>query len=246
MELERAVELKADGSVRLAERSAAIGSILLKLAAMGVRIPENTGDDELLHLAGDLCALREQTRLLSQHLCPADARIQRYVDKLLTDVAAATPVRLPAETFILDQYGLAREMSLPVDADAWHNELVSSYRLDNGVLHNPVNDRRTTQGCFTWPRAGFQFRRIKPACRSSLMSACSRRRSGRRPNSCACRSPRESGPEPVETMVSLLLRPLIYRGAGDLARKTHGDPVLRPRRAGFEISTLWRASSATP
>ena len=32
--------------------------------------------------------------------------------------------------------------------DAWHNELVSSYRLDNGVLHNPVNDRRTTQGVF--------------------------------------------------------------------------------------------------
>ena len=88
MELERAVGLKADGSVLPPQRSAAIRSILLKLAAMGVRIPEDNGDQELLHMAGDLFArYREQTRLLSQHLCPADARIQRYIDKLLADVA---------------------------------------------------------------------------------------------------------------------------------------------------------------
>ena len=149
MELERTVGLKADGSVRLPERPAAVSSILLKLAAMGVRIPADNGDEEVLHLAGDLFArYREQTRLLSDHLCPADGRIQHYIDGLLADAGATEPVRLPAETFILDRYGLARELSLPIDADTWHNELVSSYRLDNGVLHNPVNDRRTTQGVF--------------------------------------------------------------------------------------------------
>jgi len=96
MELERAVGLKADGSVWLPERPAAVSSILLKLAAMGVRIPADNGDEEVLHLAGDLFArYREQTRLLSHHLCPADGRIQHYIDRLLTDAAAAEPVRLP-------------------------------------------------------------------------------------------------------------------------------------------------------
>ena len=51
---------------------------------MGVRIPAGAGDEDVLHLAGDLFArYREQTRLLSEHLCPADQRIQRYIDGLL-------------------------------------------------------------------------------------------------------------------------------------------------------------------
>lgn len=149
MELERTVGLRPDGAVWLPERRAAINSILLKLAAMGVPIPPGAGDQDVLHLAGDLFArYREQTRLLSEHLCPVDQRIQRYIDGLLAAANVARPVRLPGETLILDRYGLARELSLPIDAAAWRNELVSSYRLDNGVLHNPVNDRRTTQGVF--------------------------------------------------------------------------------------------------
>lgn len=209
MELERTVGLRADGSVYLPERSAAIGSILLKLAAMGVRIPEDRGDGELLHLAGDLFArYREQTRLLSHHLCAVDSRIQRYIDKLLTDVGATTPVRLPAETFILDQYGLARELSLPVDADAWQNELVSSYRLDNGVLHNPVSDRRTTQGVFHVAEGGLPI----PADKTRVPLATYVRllEEALRPPAELLRLPFTANwSEPVETMVSLLLRPLV-------------------------------------
>ncbi|WP_297299855.1 hypothetical protein [uncultured Methylovirgula sp.] len=217
MELERTVGLRADGSVYLPERSAAIGSILLKLAAMGIRIPDDNGDGELLHLASDLFArYREQTRLLSHHLCPADARIQRYIDKLLAEVAATAPVRLPAETFILDQYGLARELSLPVDADAWHNELVSSYRLDNGVLHNPVSDRRTTQGVFHVAEGGLPI----PADKTRVPLATYVRLLEE-----ALRPPREllrlpftaNWPEPVETMVSLLLRPLVCPAVPEIA-----------------------------
>src|SRR6476646_5015591 len=150
MELERTVGLRPDGAVWLPERRSAIRSILLKLAAMGVQVSADTGEEDVLHLAGDLFArYREQTRLLSEHLCPADRRVQNYIDDLLATAGLSeTAARLPGETLILDHYGLARELSLPIDADAWHNELVSSYRLDNGVLHNPVNDRRTTQGVF--------------------------------------------------------------------------------------------------
>lgn len=209
MELERAAGLKADGSVWLPERSAAIRSILLKLAAMGVRVPADKGDEEVLQLAADLFArYREQTRLLSHHLCPADARIQHYIDKLLAEVAATEPVRLPAETFILNQYGLARELSLPVDADSWHNELVSSYRLDNGVLHNPVNDRRTTQGVFHVAEGGLPI----PADKTRVPLATYVRllQEALRPPAELLRLPFTANwPEPVETMVSLLLRPLV-------------------------------------
>src|SRR6478672_892948 len=125
MELERSVGLRPDGAVWLPERRAAVGSILLKLAAMGVRIPADTGDQEVLHLTGDLFArYREQTRLLSEHLCPADQRIQHYIDGLLRAVGMPAAVTLPAETLILDRYGLARELSLPIHRNAWENELV--------------------------------------------------------------------------------------------------------------------------
>jgi hypothetical protein len=115
MDLERTVGLRPDGSVWLPDRRAAVGSILLKLAAMGVEIPAETGDEDVLHLAGNLFArYREQARLLSDHLCPADRRIQHYLDDLLAAAGFHDPIRLPGETLILDQYGLARELSLPL------------------------------------------------------------------------------------------------------------------------------------
>ena len=70
---------------------------------MGVQVPADTGDEDVLHLAGDLFArYREQTRLLSEHLCPTDRRIQNYIDSLLAGADVSEPVRLPGETLILD------------------------------------------------------------------------------------------------------------------------------------------------
>ena len=182
MELERTVGLKPDGTVWLPDRRTAIQSILLKLAAMGVQIPPGTGDQDVLHLTGDLFArYREQARLLSEHLCPADRRVQNYIDRLLLAAGLPEPVRLPGETLILDRYGLARELSLPMDADSWKNELVSSYRLDNGVLHNPVNDRRTTQGVFHVAEGGLPIPADKFACHSQHISGCSRGAAPSRP-----------------------------------------------------------------
>jgi phosphoenolpyruvate carboxykinase (diphosphate) len=209
MELERAVGLRADGATWLPERRSAIRSILLKLAAMGVQVPSNTGDEDVLQLAGDLFArYREQTRLLSEHLCPADRRIQLYIDRLLTAAGLPERVRLPGETLIVDHYGLARELSLPIDADDWHNELVSSYRLDNGVLHNPVKDRRTTQGVFHVAEGGLPIPADK--LRVPLVAYLRLLQEALRPPPELMRLPFTAHwPEPVETMVSLLLRPLV-------------------------------------
>src|SRR5207302_1011809 len=43
---------------------------------------------------------------------------------------------------------LAKELSLPEDGDEFKSELLASYRVRNGVLHNPKSDRRTTKGTF--------------------------------------------------------------------------------------------------
>ena len=192
MDLERAVGLRPDGAVWLPERRAAISSILLKLAAMGVRIPAGR------RRPGRAPPGRRSLRALSRAdpaplrapvpRRPADPALHRRPARLGRGFPG--PVRLPGETLILDRYGLARELSLPIDAEAWHNELVSSYRLDNGVLHNPVNDRRTTQGVFHVAEGGLPIPadKLRVPLRG-LPAAARRRRCARRPSSCACRSP---------------------------------------------------------
>jgi hypothetical protein len=209
MDLERTVGLKRDGTTAPIDRRAAARSILLKLAVMGAQIPPGSGDEDVLHLASDLFArYREQSRLLSEHLCPADRRLQHYIDGLLLTATFPEPVRLPGETFILDRYGLARELSLPVDGDAWTNELVSSYRLDNGVLHNPVNDRRTTQGVFHVAQGGLPIPADKlPVPLHTYLRLL---QEALRPPAELLRLPfTATWADPVETMVSLLLRPLV-------------------------------------
>ena len=78
--------------------------------------------------------------------CAADARIQAYLDRTLAGTGQVP--RLPLNTFALDQAGLARELSLPLNKDSYTSPLLKSYRLRNGVLHNPASDRRTTKGVF--------------------------------------------------------------------------------------------------
>jgi len=182
---------------------------MLKIAAMGFSIPDSNGDQELLLLARDLFArYREQSRLLSTHLNPADQRIQSFLDSQLGSLGQKEPVRLPTETLILDRYGLARELSLPMDADEWHNEVISSYRIDNGVLHNPMSDRRTTQGVFHVAEGGLPIPSDKLAV--PLIAYANMLRAALKPPVALSRLPfTASWAEPVSAMVSLLLRPLV-------------------------------------
>ncbi|HEY6080555.1 MAG TPA: hypothetical protein VIW29_17195 [Polyangiaceae bacterium] len=209
MELERSVGLSADGKVKMLDRRTAIRAIALKLAALGHPVPDSVGDQEVLDLARDLFArYREQTRLLSDHLCPADQRIQAFLDQQLAGLPLSKPVRLPNVTFILDRYGLARELSLPIDESVWHSDLVSSYRLDNGVLHNPINDRRTTQGVFHVADIGLPV----PADKLAVppIAYANMLREALNPPASMKRLPFTANwDEPVETMVSVLLRPVV-------------------------------------
>lgn len=209
MELERKVGLTAQGKPIQLDDKNTRRSVLLKLAALGFSVPEHSGDEDLLVLARDLFArYREQTRLLSEHLCPADRRIQNFLDHELSRLDPSESVRLPAETLILDRYGLARQLSLPDSADEWHNKVVSSYRLANGVMHNPSNDRRTTAGVFHVAEAGLPVPGDKLSV--PLIAYARLLREAFNPPAELNRLPFTANwEEPVHSMASLMLRPLV-------------------------------------
>ncbi|MFA5057502.1 MAG: hypothetical protein WC485_05270, partial [Opitutaceae bacterium] len=119
----------------------------LKLRDLGCPTFPLQADADLAELMGGMLALsHEKDRLLSNHLCPVDQRIQNFLYDYLQD-AVEVP-RLPVRTFVLDRYGLARALSLPPDRDVFATDIVTSYRVKQGVLHNPKSDRRTTKGIF--------------------------------------------------------------------------------------------------
>jgi hypothetical protein len=124
-----------------------VSYIDIKLATLGLPLYVKEGTS-LVELASDtLENLREKNRLLGDRLPPSDARIQAFLDDYLADSGAPVP-RLPANTFVLDRYGMGRELSLPPDAHEHQSPTLSSWRVRNGILHNPSNDRRTTEGVF--------------------------------------------------------------------------------------------------
>ncbi len=168
---------------------------------------------------------REKERLLSQHLCPADQRIQTFLYDYLQDVPVP---KLPVRTLTLDQPGLARMLSLPVDRDEFVSDLVSSYRVRQGVLHNPRSDRRTTAGIFHIAEGGFPVPEDKTAVPKATFA---------RMLTLALAPPRPlmrlpftaTQPAPAECFVSLLLRPLVCPGVpGFMAEKSMEIRFLAP------------------
>jgi phosphoenolpyruvate carboxykinase (diphosphate) len=110
----------------------------LKLAALG----QASGQSEI---AGPLLRnYYQKSQLLGDRLCPVDSRIQAFLDSYLDGCAP----RLPSQTLVLDLPGMARVMSLPAGEDSNSSPYLRSYRIKQGVLHNPKSDRRTTKGIF--------------------------------------------------------------------------------------------------
>ncbi len=119
--------------------------INLKLAALGQPPSEKTADAAWSEIAGPLIRnYYQKNQLLGSRLCPVDARIQAFLDCYLDGCAP----RLPSQTLVLDMPGLARVMSLPAGEDSLTSPCVRSYRIRQGILHNPKSDRRTTKGIF--------------------------------------------------------------------------------------------------
>jgi hypothetical protein len=137
-----------EGHTQPYERRHLIRYISLKLAALDLPTYTKASTEFLGLTDGLIQSYKEKSRLLRGHLCPVDQRIQAFLEKYLAGETLHAPLRLPSTTFVLDRAGLARELSLPVDGHCFKNGCVSSYRIAQGVLHNPSSDRRTTKGVF--------------------------------------------------------------------------------------------------
>jgi hypothetical protein len=179
----------------------------LKLRDLGLPIFPLQSDPEFADLVSGLMALnRERDRLLAKHLCPADQRIQNFLYDYLQD-AVEVP-RLPGQTFVLDRHGLARLLSLPPDRDEFSSDIIHSYRVRQGVLHNPKSDRRTTEGIFHVTEGGLPV----PADKKAVPKAVFGRllRAALNPPSELSRLPFTSTqPQSAECFVTLLLRPVV-------------------------------------
>lgn len=130
--------------------------INLQLSALGQPVFQDNeesvtkmANEKFMELTKDLVdSYREKKRLLGQHRTPIDQRIQAFIDDYLKDVKTPDMCNLPTDTFILGKEGLARELSLPPDSNSFFGKYISTYRVKQGILNNPANDKRTTKGTF--------------------------------------------------------------------------------------------------
>ncbi len=198
------------------DRKDMIQYINLQLAALGqpLFIDERDTKSKLsnakfLELTeGLIKSFKEKSRLLSNHLSPVDTRIQDYIDEYLADIDIGKQIHFPNNTFVLNQEGLAREVSLPPNGNTFKNNLVSSYRLKQGILNNPVKDKRTTKGTFHIVEGGLPVpldkKEVPKVAFANMLHA-------------ALNPPEElnilpftsNQPEKAKVMVSLLTRPVI-------------------------------------
>ncbi len=184
----------------------------LKLATRGFSVVGKESDYPFLEIGRSMIAnFQERMRLLSDYLCPADQYIHDFLVGYLADTeegASRTDPWLPPKALVLERHGLARLLSLPAHSDKFESPIVSSYRVHQGVCHNPAKDRRTTQGVFHVTEGGLPVPADKLAVPKKTFA---------RMLIAALNPPDEfmvlpftSGePEPAKAFVSLLLRPTI-------------------------------------
>jgi hypothetical protein len=179
----------------------------LKLAAIGQPTYGTVDDSGFVDFANPfLRNHQEKNRLLLNYAPPVDRRIQDFLNDTLKDVLVGG-VKLPTG-FILDRPGLARLLSLPPDKDIFASDIVETYRVRQGVLHNPKSDRRTTEGVFHVVEGGLPIpddkRAVPKAAFAKLLLAALA------PPKELLRLPFTSSQEKqAEIFVSLLLRPLV-------------------------------------
>lgn len=186
----------------------------LKLAARGYPIVGDETDYPFLDLGRSLIAnFQEKSRLLSDYLCPADASIDAYLrDYLGEDIIAevfpeGSPL-LPVSPLIVERHGIARMLSLPPDKDEFKSSILSSYRVFQGVCHNPASDRRTTEGVFHVAEGGLPV----PADKKGVPKATFARllKHALTPPDDIMTLPFTGTSEnPAKVFVSLLLRPVL-------------------------------------
>lgn len=179
----------------------------LKLAARGHDIVGSEEDYPFLDLGRSLIAsFQEKTRLLSDYLCPVDQAIHDYLAKTLGDTES--PALVPAGALVLERHGIGRMLSLPPDQDVFKSSILSSYRVNQGVCHNPASDRRTTKGVFHVAEGGLPVPADKK--KVPLQTFAGLLKAALNPPEDIMVLPFTGNSEtPAKVFVSLLLRPIV-------------------------------------
>jgi hypothetical protein len=158
-----------------ARRQKNLQRVNLRLVSDGL-LKATDQNADLQDVAGGLLqSYREMSRALREHRCPADERIEHFLWEHLADLGLPWKPRLPNYTFVLDRHGVARELSLPPGGAEFTSSLLHSYRVLNGVLHNPKSDRRTTVGTFHVAEGGLPVPSDKKAVPKRVFAELFRR-----------------------------------------------------------------------
>ncbi|MDA0658134.1 MAG: hypothetical protein O2931_04345 [Planctomycetota bacterium] len=194
-----------------------INLLLIANGMPPVQLPGDSAyhdDAELL-----LARYHQRLKLLDEIRCPADARIEEFLAAHFADLNLGQPLSLPPRTIILLRHGVARELSLPVHKDTYENAIVKSYRVKNGILHNPLRDRRTTQGTFHIAEGGLPIPDDKKSVPKRVFAELFRH--AWTPPADLLTVPFTADQEdPARSFVSLLIHPLVSPGVpGVCARK---------------------------
>lgn len=191
----------------------------IKLRSRGSPIYGDEKDFPFLKIGGSLLrSVEEKNRLLKSYLCPVDQRIQNYLEDLFKELDLGKKTWVPTNTLTIERHGMARALCLPPNSDKFESDIVSSYRVKQGVLNNPKNDRRTTKGVFHVAEGGLPIpddkKQVPLAVFAKLLDAALQ------PPEELLELPFTSNQEDkARTFVSLMLRPLIGPGVLGVAEE---------------------------
>lgn len=198
--------------------------INFKLASLGLPIyrsknADNTSESYFIDLFDDILKdYKEKTRMVDIHEVGIHKRINQFFTSYFSEYKDLP--RVVEDYFTLDHYGLAREMSLPPEGSKFTNEYISSYRIRQGVLNNPRNDRRTTKGSFHIAEGGLSIPYDKKAVPKEVFIKLYHE-AVNPPESLKILPFTSEQSETARTFVSLMLKPIVSpKVPGILEEKT--------------------------
>lgn len=210
-QLALALGFTIDRQGRRAVRRGRRRAVSLALLAAGIELQPGRPLSE--RRRGIVDAFRARARLLASVRCPADSRIESFLCRHLADLKLDFSPTLPAAGIVLFQHGIARELSVPRGpGHRFESPLLKSYRVRNGVLHNPKADRRTTAGTFHVAEGGLPVPADKVSVPKRVFAELLRHAVNPPPELLALpyhARPEDPSRSATQTWVSLLLRPTV-------------------------------------
>lgn len=209
MDFKTQLGLHPDSAESAYDEAALLEYVNLKLTAIGQPAYGDLSESKFFELSQSLLeSYQEKSRLLNDYLPPCDQRIQSFLAEYFSELDLSEMPHLPNSTLILDRHGVARTLSLPAKGDHYSSEIVDSYRIHQGVLHNPKSDRRTTKGVFHVAEGGLPIPNDKKAV-PQLAAARLLTKALNAPAASQVLPFLAQEKEPAKAWVSLLLRPVV-------------------------------------